>query len=90
MTPEISKSLALLAEKIQSPSSSKGRAAYTKSLIGWSSAASKVAKSYADKLADMKQVTDAEHARKLRLQTLLQSISGQLAQVSELAKSLEP
>lgn len=88
MTPKISESLALLAEKIQSPSSPKGKAAYTKSLIGWAGAATKVAKSYADKLADMKQVTDAEHTRKVQLEKLLQSVSGQLAQAAELARSL--
>jgi ABC-type transporter Mla subunit MlaD len=88
MTSEISEALAVLAEKIQSPSNPKGRAAYIKSLTAWSKAASKVAKSYGDKLGDMRQVTDAEAARKAQLDKLLQSVSGQLAQAAELANSL--
>jgi hypothetical protein len=88
MTPQISQTLALLAEKIQSPSNPKGRAAYIKSLSAWAGAASKVAKSYGNKLGDMRQLTDAESARKAQLDKLLQNVSGQLAQAAELAKSL--
>jgi hypothetical protein len=45
--------LALLNEKIQSPSTPKGRAAYIKSLTAWSKAATQVAQSYLEKLNDM-------------------------------------
>ena len=53
----------ILNEKIQSPATPKGRAAYAKSLGAWSKAASKVAQSYKDKGADMKAANDAERAQ---------------------------
>lgn len=55
-----------LDEKIQSPRTPKGRAAFFKSLHGWAKAATKVASSYADKLgdADPKEVEDHMALRK--------------------------
>lgn len=49
-----------IAEKIQPPTSAKGRAAFSSSLGGWSKAASKVAGSYKDKLmlANPKEIED--------------------------------
>lgn len=92
-TPEMNATLESISrrldEKIQSPSSPKGRAAYTKSLTSWSKAASKVAQSYKDRLGDLRQVTDAEALRRDQLGKLLQTLSGQLAQAAELADSLK-
>jgi len=65
---------ARIDEKIQPPTSPKGRAAFSASLNGWSKAASKVAGSYKEKLmqANPKEIED---------QALL---SADLAQVSKL------
>lgn len=73
-----------LDEKIQSPSSPKGKAAYAKSLGAWSKAASKVAQSYKDKGADMKTSSDTERAQAAQLMKLLQTVSGELAQIAAL------
>lgn len=78
-----------LDEKIQSPSTPKGLAAYAKSLGGWSKAASKVAQSYKDKGAEMKPSTDADRARSAQLLKLLQSVSGELAQIASLIGSVK-
>lgn len=93
MTPDISRSLGLLRshldEKIQSPSSPKGRAAYLKSLTAWSKAASKVAQSYADKLEDMRGIDEDERATKAELAGLLQTISADLARIVFLSGKLK-
>lgn len=92
-SPAVSEQLealrSLLDEKIQSPSNPKGRAAYTKSLGAWSKAASKVAQSYADKGDDMKGLNDSQQAMQSQLLKLLQSVSGNLAQVASLAEKLK-
>lgn len=80
---------ALLSEKIQSPSTPKGKAAYAKSLGAWSKAASKVAQSYADKGDDMKGLNDSQQAMQSQLLKLLQTVSGNLAQVASLAEKLK-
>jgi hypothetical protein len=79
----------LLDEKIQSPSNPKGRAAYAKSLGGWSKAASKVAQSYGDKLADMKPKNDAESALQVQMKKLLQSVSGEMGQLASMVGNLK-
>lgn len=78
----------LLAEKIQSPSNPKGKAAYVKSLTSWSKAASKVAQSYGDKLADAKGLNDAQQAVQSQMKGLLQSVSKDLAQLAALSGKL--
>lgn len=85
---DVSDELELLAEKIQSPSSPKGRAAYRKSLASWSKAASKVAQSYKDKLGDLKGANDAEKAMAAQLERLLGTVSGELAQIASTAEKL--
>lgn len=93
MTPALSWLLEQIAgrlvEKIQSPSTSKGRAAYLKSLGSWSKAASKVAQSYADKLDDMKGLNDAQQATKTQLEKVIRSVSGELAQIASLTNTLK-
>lgn len=93
MTPEFNSRLSAvrsrLEEKIQTPSSPKGRAAYSKSLTAWSRAASKVAQSYATKGADMKGMSPDQHAMQTQLLNLLQTISGNLSQVAALSEKLK-
>lgn len=74
--------LTLLNEKIQSPSTPKGKAAYAKSLTAWSKAASKVAQSYRDKLGDMKVQKETDSATINTLEGLLFSASSALAQIA--------
>ena len=75
-----------LHEKIQPPTSPKGRAAFAKSLGGWSKAASKVAGSYKDRLqqANPKEIED--HA--LLMADLAQA-SKLLAVIAERAERLK-
>jgi hypothetical protein len=82
--------LTLLNEKIQSPSSPKGRAAYVKSLAAWSKAASKVAQSYRDKLGDMdvkKTVSGQEVVTSL--DKVLSNVSSELALVASQIEKLK-
>lgn len=92
MNPAIAKLLETIRhqidEKIQSPSTAKGRTAYLKSLGAWSKAASKVAQSYADKLDSMKGLNDPQQVTKSQLEKLLRNVSGELAQVAMLAQRL--
>lgn len=78
-----------LEEKIQSPSTPKGLEAYVKSLTSWSKAASKVAGSYRDRLRDAKPKSDAAQVQQAQLDKLLQAVSGELAQISDLAGKLK-
>lgn len=73
-----------LEEKIQSPSTPKGKAAFVKSLSAWSKAASKVAGSYNDRLSDAKPKSDNERAQQAQLAKLLQAVSGELGQVADI------
>ena len=75
--------LALLNEKIQSPSTPKGLEAYKKSLTAWSKAASKVAQSYRDKLGDLKEAQGSVSGATLvnTLEGLLFSASSALSQI---------
>lgn len=79
----------ILDEKIQTPSTPKGKAAYAKSLGAWSKAASKVAQSYKDKGGEMKTANDAERAQAEQLMKLLQSVSAELAQVASIIGALK-
>ena len=74
----------VLDEKIQSPSTPKGKAAFVKSLSAWSKAASKVAGSYNDRLGDAKPTSDNERAQQAQLAKLLQAVSGQLGQIADI------
>ena len=89
MTPEISATLAMLAEKIQSPSTPKGRTAYFQSLGGWSKAASKVAQSYGDKLKEAPQPKDDKATSQARLAVLLKDTSANLAEIAALSDRLK-
>ena len=78
-----------LLEKIQVPSNPKGRAAYAQSLGAWSKAASKVAQSYKDKLAQAKGLSDSQRLVQGQLDKLLTSVSGEMAQVASLVEKLK-
>jgi len=77
---------ARIDEKIQSPTSPKGRSAFAKSLGGWSKAASKVAGSYKDKLmqANPKDIED-----QALLGADLASVSKLLALIADRAERLK-
>jgi hypothetical protein len=81
----------LLAEKIQSPSTPKGKAAYIKSLTSWSKAASKVAQSYSDKLGDFKEAQGSMSGAALvgSIDKLLSNVSDELAQIAAQIEKLK-
>jgi len=80
-----------LDEKIASPSTKKGKAAYVKSLTKWASAAAKVAKSYNDKLGDVEGMDGSTSGATIvaNLDKLLTSISAQLTQAAEAAAKIK-
>lgn len=73
-------------EKIQPPTSPKGRAAFSASLNGWSKAASKVASSYKDKLQQANPKDVEDHAL---LGADLGSVSKLLAVIADRAERLK-
>lgn len=73
-------------EKIQPPTSPKGRAAFSASLGGWSKAASKVAGSYKDKLM---QANPREIEDQALLGADLASVSKLLAVIADRAERLK-
>jgi hypothetical protein len=77
----------VITEKIQSPSSPKGKAAYIKSLVGWSKAAGKVVQSYGDKLGDADQKDLKTRELVVRLRALLKNMGSELAQVTDAAEN---
>lgn len=81
--------LALLNEKIQSPSTPKGLEAYKKSLSAWSKAASKVAQSYRDKLGDVKVQKETDSATVNTLEGLLFSAASALSQIAVYTEKLK-